>query len=305
MEEPTDVFSQYALMSQGYFTLKNNHKMDRKAKWRLLHRMDEGFNKSLLKTAQTGQLDYDLAGNTVVENAVSFYESLKNWEFSEGCNHDAALVLACQRRLDEIQIAKDHVKSIRERRFHKIAGINWTLDGTDLVKTGIDDGGHWVEGIASSTAVDRENDRFDEAVMHKFADQINSSAASGRPILLFSDHDHNVDSTLGKITSGKVTTDGDISRLYIHADLESPRINQKVQSLLSKLNSGTGLSFSIGGDCHGYAFEYDRDSGKRIRRLKDATLLEISAVGIPALEEAAITAWKSCTTCNPRKIMVN
>ena len=132
----------------------------------------------------------------------------------------------------------------------------------------------YIEGVASTTDVDRDTERMSEKALYKMQRDILEQGVN-----LFGDHEHGWESTLGVIKSSKI--DGS-NKLWIQVLLDDPVVNPKVNALLSKLNRGFHLGFSVGGNVTETKKEFDKALHKDVTIIDDLELYEVSLVGIPA-----------------------
>jgi hypothetical protein len=127
-----------------------------------------------------------------------------------------------------------------------------------------------VEGLASTTEVDLTGERMAESA-------IKSMAASNLPLSFRSEHKSEWDSELGAVTSLTATAN---HQLLMRAELDADHPN--AHFLFGKLQKGSQLGLSIGGQVNDWAWEHDATIGKAIRTYKDIALQEVSV---------ASTAW--------------
>jgi len=163
----------------------------------------------------------------------------------------------------------------------KSFGVSYTADTGrfDLVKAS---DGYYISGYASDASIDRDGDRMSTRALESMKNAINGGMA------LFSDHMHGAFDTLGAFTpTAKIDSKG----LWVEAKLENPETNPDVKSLLSKLEAGIPLGFSIGGDMDGSRTikETDEEGKHRtVREISNVKLYEVSVVGLPSNANARI-----------------
>jgi len=135
-----------------------------------------------------------------------------------------------------------------------------------------------VEGLASTTEVDLTGERMAESA-------IKSMAASNLPLSFRSEHKSEWDSELGAVTSLTATTD---HQLLMRAELDPDHPN--AHFLFGKLQKGSQLGLSIGGQVNDWAWEHDATIGKAIRTYKDIALQEVSVTSHPAVASTFLSA---------------
>lgn len=187
-----------------------------------------------------------------------------------------------ERGRNDLTEGRARTKAILRTILQKSVGekvIPFNKIGTCRVFKSADGRAYWLEGIASDTSVDRDGDRMSEALLHKWENLINTQHVN-----FHGDHKHGLFDTLGVFREAEVN-DG---KLFVRARLEDPEINPAVKQLLAKLDAGLNVGLSIGGDLTNSTKEWDGATGQHVRTIKDATLYEISAVGIPANGNAVV-----------------
>ena len=130
-------------------------------------------------------------------------------------------------------------------------------------------------GIASSCAVDRDNDRIETKALGKMAQDLLRNPT------VFFNHDHK-GLAVGKVVSSEVRG-GD--KLYIDVQ---PSKAAGVKDVVTQINEGILRGLSIGGKVKEAETVYDKSLGKDVRIVKDVELYEVSVVGIPANADASI-----------------
>jgi HK97 family phage prohead protease len=170
---------------------------------------------------------------------------------------------------------------------HKSFGVSYPLTDNvgriSLEKAA--DGYTYVSGYVSDGSLDRDGDKMAPSALKQMCEAINGGMA------LFGDHNHGYADTLGAFVPGSAKIDN--KGLFAEARLESAETNPNVKSLLSKLEAGIPLGFSIGGDLDGSTRvkEYDEKTGstRSVRRIDGVKLYEVSVVGLPSNPNARIT----------------
>ena len=132
-------------------------------------------------------------------------------------------------------------------------------------------GAYYIEGKASDTSIDLEDDQMSSEFVQKMQD-----TAEG--LNMYVDHDHSLDKTVGVI----VKSSGDENEFFIKGRLESPETNPHVQSIINKGEAGIKLAFSIGGRILKATKRHSEEIGRTVRQIKDGILCEISVTTMPA-----------------------
>jgi len=135
-----------------------------------------------------------------------------------------------------------------------------------------------VEGLASTTEVDLTGERMADSA-------IKSMAASNLPLSFRSEHRGDWDSQLGEVTSLTATPD---HQLLMKAELDADHPN--AHFLFGKLQKGSQLGLSIGGQVNDWAWEHDATIGKSVRTYKDIALQEVSVTSHPAVASTFLSA---------------
>jgi len=140
------------------------------------------------------------------------------------------------------------------------------------------DGKSWyLEGIASDGDVDLDGDRMTPKALTTMAQALNGG------INVFVDHEHTVGKLIGTTVKGEVLG----NKVKTVVKLEDPETNPTVASILSKLDTGARLGFSIGGDLTESHIGWD--GSESIRDIDGVNLLELSVVGLPANPRSFVT----------------
>lgn len=135
-------------------------------------------------------------------------------------------------------------------------------------------------GIASTTSVDRDDEKMSTEALKKMVNDIKTKGVN-----LFENHEHGWANTLGVINDASLI-DG---KVHINISLDDPTTNPKIPMLLNKLARGIKLGLSVGGNVTSVKYEYDRTVGKKIKILDDVSIYEVSIVGIPSNTESFLT----------------
>ncbi len=135
-----------------------------------------------------------------------------------------------------------------------------------------------VESLASTTETDLTGERMAESA-------IKAMAASSLPLSFRSEHRSDWDSQLGEVTSLTATAN---HQLLMKAELDADHPN--AHFLFGKLQKGSQLGLSIGGQVNDWAWEHDATIGKAIRTYKDISLHEVSVTSHPAVASTFLSA---------------
>jgi hypothetical protein len=145
-------------------------------------------------------------------------------------------------------------------------------------------------GIAATTHVDRDEERFSEEFIAKM-----QSSAVGLPLFVNSHSPKSLDDTVGVI----VKSGGDKNNLEIEAKLESPDNNDNVKKVINKMDMGIPYGYSVGGRVTKAYREFDKKIGKEVVVLADGQLHHILLTNQPAnpntMAEAVAKSMKSAS----------
>ncbi len=147
----------------------------------------------------------------------------------------------------------------------------------DSIYKGSDGKSWYLEGIASDGLVDLENDRMTPNALKAMEEALN------RGVNVFVDHDHTVSNLIGTTVKGELRG----NQLRAVVKLEDPDYNPLVRSILSKVDAGARLGFSIGGDLTESRPGWD--GSKSVRDIDGVNLMELSVVGLPANPRSFVT----------------
>lgn len=145
--------------------------------------------------------------------------------------------------------------------FHIILPLSKDINSNQLI------------GIASTTSIDRDEERMSEKALKQMVDTIKSIGVN-----LFGNHEHNWENTLGVIKDASLLG----NQVEVKIDLDDPATNPKIPMLLNKLKRGIMLGLSVGGNVTNYKWDYDRSVGKKVKVLDEVNIYEVSVVGIPS-----------------------
>jgi HK97 family phage prohead protease len=134
-------------------------------------------------------------------------------------------------------------------------------------------------GIASTTVVDRDDEKMSDSALHDMADDIRREGVN-----LFGNHEHSWENILGGIDHADVL--GKQLQIGINLNRANPKYAQLTGTLATK---GVKLGLSVGGNVGGFRWEYDREKGKKIKVLDKVKVYEVSVVGIPSNAESFLS----------------
>lgn len=156
-----------------------------------------------------------------------------------------------------------------------------------------EDGDFYVQGIASGTREDRDDQRMGVDVLKNFVDKINSS---GLPLTDGHPKSGPIAGTIGTITYARINNDADHS-LFIKAKLDKDHPN--VPYLMKKVQEGKKFAFSIEGFLKKAVPVFSDRLNKVIREFKDIVPKSISITTepsyIPSFLEVVTKAAKNYT----------
>lgn len=145
-----------------------------------------------------------------------------------------------------------------------------------------------LEGIASTTSIDRDDERMSENALNDMREQIMKMG-----INLFGNHEHSWENTLGVLTDADIQT----NQLFVKIKLDDPTTNPKIPMMLNKLKRGIKLGLSVGGEVIKYKKEYVRNLDKEINVIDRVKLYELSLVGIASNPESFMSIPNQITKC--------
>ena len=128
-------------------------------------------------------------------------------------------------------------------------------------------------GIASTTSIDRDEERMSHEALKMMVKDIKSIGVN-----LFGNHEHNWENTLGVIKNADLVD----NRVQVGITLDDATTNPKIPMLLNKLSKGIMLGLSVGGNVDSFKWEYDKSIGKKVKVLDSVKIYEVSVVGIPS-----------------------
>jgi len=140
--------------------------------------------------------------------------------------------------------------------------------------------GDFLTGIASTTSVDRDDERMSDEALRMMVDDIKRQGVN-----LFSDHEHQWENTLGVINQAELVN----NQVQVGITLDDVSTNPKVPMLLNKLHKGIKLGLSVGGNVVSNKWEYSKELNKKIKVLDKVKIYEVSIVGIPSNPESFLT----------------
>lgn len=163
-----------------------------------------------------------------------------------------------------------------------------------------DDGSRMITGIASSTGIDRDNDRMSESALHT----MKSTAEAN--LTIFTNHEYKVpDDLFGSCVEATIKAQKNASPIKIKSDdaevdvitydpqelevkikVVSDAVNPKAGQLYKAIEEGVNLGFSIGGVVKKASTVIDAITEKAVNLIESIELYEISIVSIPANPDA-------------------
>lgn len=154
-------------------------------------------------------------------------------------------------------------------------------------------------GIASTTSIDRDEERMSQNALKMMVDDIKREGVN-----LFVDHDHKVDSIVGCVKDAELVG----NQVKVSVTMDEASTNPRVSSILNKIAKGIRIGMSVGGNVTDYKWEYDHTAKKKVKVLDKVKIYEISLVGIPsnadsfvsipqAIMKSARNTEKSCPAC--------
>lgn len=142
------------------------------------------------------------------------------------------------------------------------------------------DDGYFIIGLASGPEIDATDERMDQNLVYRYADQINASGGLSLDAHLPYRDAHAPDGVmrdLGWLTSSWINDD---QRLAVEVKLDEE--NPAAMYLFRQLKRGKKYGMSVAGKVLDYVDEWVTDVGKTIRTYKDVILTEISNTTRPA-----------------------
>ncbi len=132
----------------------------------------------------------------------------------------------------------------------------------------------YFSGIASSSSIDRDNDKISPEALHKMSEDLKRNSS------VFFNHQHD------KIGVGKLTN-AYIEDGFLKINVK-PTKAEGMKDVITQINEGILRSFSIGGKVKKAEKTWDENTQKEVRVIKDVECYEVSVVGIPANPDATI-----------------
>ena len=171
---------------------------------------------------------------------------------------------------------------------------------TNTLKTIKEDNTRYIVGKASSTSIDRDDDRMSEAALHTM------KATAEANLTIFTNHDYKVpDDLFGSCVEAKVNAkkdeqpivvkseDGETEiatfrpqELEVRIKVVSDEVNSAAGRICKAIEEGVALGFSIGGEVKKVMKVLDETTQKVYNLIDSIDLYEISIVGIPANADA-------------------
>lgn len=126
-------------------------------------------------------------------------------------------------------------------------------------------------GVATNTQIDKEDERMTKNFINKIR-------FGCKGLNVFVEHEHSIEKTIGFIED----VGGDEDNLELSVALESEENNSLVKTILSKIDHGTKIGFSIGGKILKAKKVFDTVLNKWINEIDDGEIYEVSVTAIPA-----------------------
>lgn len=125
-------------------------------------------------------------------------------------------------------------------------------------------------GIASSTSIDRDEEKMSPNALSEMCQTINVDHAN-----LFGNHQYDWENILGGIDAAQKKDDS------IQIRMNPNKANPKYAQLIGTMATpGVKLGLSVGGNVKKSHWEHDNDLGKKIKIIDSVDLYEVSVVGI-------------------------
>ncbi len=171
---------------------------------------------------------------------------------------------------------------------------------TGVLKTIKEDNTRYIVGVASSTSIDRDNDRMSEAAL-----QTMKSTAEAN-LTIFTNHEYEIpDNLFGSCVEATIKAQKDkdpISiksvdgitkittfqpqEMQIKIKVVSDSVNPKAGQIYQAIEEGVNLGFSIGGSVNKVMKVTDEETKKSYNLIDSIDLYEISLIGIAANADA-------------------
>ena len=131
-------------------------------------------------------------------------------------------------------------------------------------------------GIASSTSIDRDNERMDKSVLSKIAKGLENATVF---------FNHNLKGLgVGKVAKSEVRG----NEVYIDV---LPTTAKGMEDVIVQIQEGILKSFSIGGRIIKAKQVYDDALKKDVNVIEDVEIYEVSVVGVPANKDASMLSY--------------
>ena len=133
-------------------------------------------------------------------------------------------------------------------------------------------------GIASTSDVDRDNERMAKSVLPKIADELLKNST------VFFNHDTK-GLGVGVVKSAELRTANEV---YVTVE---PTLAKGMEDVITQIKEGVLKSFSIGGRIKKAEMVHDEKLGKDVREIQDVEIYEVSVVGVPSNTHASIQSY--------------
>jgi hypothetical protein len=171
---------------------------------------------------------------------------------------------------------------------------------TGTLKAVKEDNARYIVGIASSTSIDRDNDRMSKDALHTM------KATAESNLTIFTNHEYRVpDDLFGNVVDAEIHAKKDAEPIVIKSDddevsvvtydptdfqikvkVVSDEVNPKAGQIYKAIEEGLNLGFSIGGAVRKVSRVVDDVTQKAFNLIEAIDLYEISIVGIPSNVDA-------------------
>ena len=143
-----------------------------------------------------------------------------------------------------------------------------------------EDGEFILEGIASTTNVDHDNERMSESALRSMAAAINEG---GVPLRV--EHSKEASAIIGEVYEAKVD---DRNQLHVKARLNKDHAVSPI--LYASMKQGTKMGLSVGGVVRRAMKEFVESTGKMVKTFYDVALQEVSVTPRPANYDSWLVA---------------
>jgi len=140
-----------------------------------------------------------------------------------------------------------------------------------------------VEGVASDSTIDRDEERFDEGAVQKMLDCVNKGS-----IPIRCEHEDKFYSDIGVWKEATLDSEG---KLYVKGEIDTEMsLGRDIETMLKR---GMNIGLSVGGLVLDAVYQYCKELGRDIKVYKDVLLKEISVVKNPSNYSVSLSLAKS------------